>query len=68
MVKDAVNALPPRQRHFICEYYFKCFTMQDIANREHITKPMVHRILKKAKINLKRIIVQNSRFYGMHSE
>lgn len=68
MVKDAINALPPRQRKLICDYYFKSFTMQDIADREHITKPMVHRILKNARQNLKRIIIRNSKYYGLHQD
>ena len=68
MVNDAVNALPPRQRKFIRAYYFQCYTMQDIADREHIDKAMVHRVLKRARINLKRIIIRNSRFYGLHPE
>ena len=67
MVKDAVAALPPRQQKFIRDYYFFGYTMQDIADRERITKPMVHHILKKARGNLKRIIIQNSQFYGYHT-
>jgi RNA polymerase sigma factor (sigma-70 family) len=68
MVKDAVSALPPRQRKFILAYYFQCYTIQDIANREHVAKQTVHRVLQKARGNLKRIIIKNSRFYGLHPE
>jgi RNA polymerase sigma factor (sigma-70 family) len=68
MVKDAVKDLPPRQRQFVCDYYFRCLTMQDIANKEHISKQAVSHILQKARINMKRIIIRNSRFYGTHQD
>ena len=68
MVQDVVNALPPRQRQFICDYYFRCYTMQDIADREHLAKPTVHNILKRARANMKRIILRNSKYCGCYPE
>lgn len=67
IINKAVNALPPRMRGYIHAYYFKGYTMQEIADMEHIDKTMVHRVVKKARANLRNMLTQNGNFQDFYT-
>lgn len=67
MMNGAINALPTRQKSYIHAYYFKGYTMQEIADMEDIDKSMVHRVLKKARNRLRDALTHNDGFCGYHT-
>lgn len=55
-LKNAINKLPEVQRRRIKKYYFDDKSQVDIAKEENTTKVAVNQSLKKAILNLKKIL------------
>lgn len=55
-LKNAINKLPEVQRRRIKKYYFDDKSQVDIAKEENTTKVAVNQSLKKALLNLKKIL------------
>lgn len=64
IVNTAIDRLPKRQKSYIHAYYFKGYTMQEIADMEEIDKSAVSRVLKSARKNLKIVLLNYQQFGG----
>ncbi|NLW79134.1 MAG: sigma-70 family RNA polymerase sigma factor [Ruminococcaceae bacterium] len=64
IVNDAINHLFPRQKSYIHAYYFKGYTVQEIADMESIDKAAVSRVLSKARDELKFYLEHYQQFGG----
>lgn len=64
IVNMAIDRLPKRQKSYIHAYYFKGYTMQEVADMEEIDKSAVSRVLKSARKNLKIVLLNYQQFGG----
>lgn len=64
IVNNAINHLLPRQKNYIHAYYFKGYTVQEIADMEEIDKAAVSRILSKARKELRFYLEHYQQFWG----
>ena len=55
-LKNAINKLPEIQKRRVKKYYFDDKSQVDIAKEENTTKVAVNQSLKKALLNLKKIL------------
>jgi RNA polymerase sigma factor (sigma-70 family) len=66
IVNRGIARLPFRQRAFIHAYYFKGYTVQEIADTEGIDQAAASRVLISARKNLKNFLENYHQFWGYH--
>ncbi len=64
VVNGAINRLLPRQKNYVHAYYFKGYTVQEIADMEGIDKAVVSRVLSKAREELRFYLEHYQQFWG----
>ena len=58
LLDDALSQLPGEQSRRIRNYYLQGFTLQEIAESEHVSKSAVYYSIQKGLKNLKKILTQ----------
>lgn len=64
IVNTSIDHLSPRQKAYIHAYYFKGYTVQEIADMDCVDKAAVSRVLKQARDKLKFILKSYQQILG----